>query len=183
MYFFQKPRLAEHWRKLRALNDEIRQLTPVLYSTNIAPTVTVSPTNNIHLISKRYNGVNYVIAVNDSSRPITATLTMPDTSNALVMFEDRMIYPSSGTFTDTFAGYQRHVYRCGNEVVSIDIDGVDAIINWNGTAGAKYTLQSKGDLTNPSWSNEQANIPGVGGAMSATTTAASAESFYRVTSP
>lgn len=66
--------------------------------------------------------------------------------------------------------------------LSINIDGTDVILNWNGTEGANYTLQSKGDLTDPSWSDEQSNIPGVNGIMSATTTV-SAELFYRVTYP
>ena len=67
--------------------------------------------------------------------------------------------------------------------ISINIDGMDAIIGWSGTNGANYTLQSKGDLTDPSWSNALTGISGVDGGMSATTTAVSVESFYRVTSP
>ncbi len=65
--------------------------------------------------------------------------------------------------------------------VSIAMDGSDAIVSWIGTNGVSYALQAKGNLvSDPSWSNAETGITGVPGAMSATSTAVSAESFYRV---
>ncbi len=65
--------------------------------------------------------------------------------------------------------------------LSLTIDGADAIIGWDGTVGTNYTLQSDTDLVlPPSWSDVETGIPGVAGSMSATSTTAAAESFYRV---
>ena len=65
--------------------------------------------------------------------------------------------------------------------ISLAIAGSDAIISWLGTNDVSYALQTKGNLVgDPSWSNAITGIAGVSGAMSATSTATAAESFYRV---
>ena len=65
--------------------------------------------------------------------------------------------------------------------ISIDIDGANAIITWTGTNDVSYALQFDADLVeSPSWTNEATGIPGVNGAMSATSAATAVKSFYRV---
>ncbi len=66
--------------------------------------------------------------------------------------------------------------------ITIGMDDSDVIIGWtNGTSGFFYALQSKGDLVGDLlWSNRVTGIAGIDGSMSATTTTAAVESFYRV---
>ena len=65
--------------------------------------------------------------------------------------------------------------------ISITADGTDAIIGWDGTLGATYTLQSDADLVvPPSWGDVETGIPGINGSMSATSTATAVKSFYRL---
>ena len=114
-YFINKPKSEELWNELRALTREVRALTQVLYSMDAAPTVSVN-SSSIHLLSKRYGLQNYVIAVNVSPEPVNATLTIPGVNQmSRVLFENRVVQGSGGTFTDTFAGYQRHVYVIDND--------------------------------------------------------------------
>ena len=109
IYFEYKPRSAELWTELRALTRELRTLTPILSSTNTLFASASPP--SVHLLSKSYNGQNYVIAVNESSVPVTAIISGVSGTSSTVLFENRSLPVSGGTITDTFAGYQRHVYQ------------------------------------------------------------------------
>ena len=153
MYFMQKPRLLEQWNELRLLSDEVSTLTPVLSSTNITPTVSTNAPS-IHLLSKSYGGWNYVIAVNESPLPVTAvelTSAEADSGLASVLFENRNVNLVDGIITDTFSGYQRHVYSytaplvahwaldetSGNAMDSSGNDHVGTLVNgptWTGGA-------------------------------------------------
>ena len=55
----------------------------------------------------------------------------------------------------------------------------DVVISWQAGASGTHTLQSKQDLTDVSWSNVTALVPGVETTLSVTTTVTAAE-FYRV---
>ena len=110
-YFQNKPRTVEIWNELRQLTREIRTLMPVLYSTSASPNISVS-SPSIHGLGKKYDNRKYLIAVNDSPSPIEATLSMlaVNPATATVLFENRTVDVASGTITDLFAGYERHVY-------------------------------------------------------------------------
>lgn len=108
--FAQKPHSKELWDELRMLSREVTTLTPILYSLEGAPTASVTP-NAIHVTTKTYQGQRYIIAANSTSAPVSATFTIPgDDSTATVQFENRQLSVQNGQFTDTFEGYQRHVY-------------------------------------------------------------------------
>jgi hypothetical protein len=119
MYFFWKPRSAELWSEMRSLADEISTLTPVLSSTDTTPTVSAS-SPCIHLLSKSCGGTRYLIAVNESPLPVTATLTSSEagSESATALFENRNVNVVNGQITDTFAGYQRHVYSFSEPLVA-----------------------------------------------------------------
>jgi hypothetical protein len=110
-YFLGKPRLSEQWTELCALNNEVRQLTPVLYSTNTLPAVFAVP-DPIQLVGKVYAGREFILAVNTLPAPTTATLNAGGSraTRASVLFEDRTVRVIDGRIVDSFAGYQRHVY-------------------------------------------------------------------------
>jgi hypothetical protein len=149
MYFSQKPRTIEQWNELRLLTDEVNTLTPALSSTDTAPTVSAS-SPSIHLLSKSYGGRNYVIAVNESPLPVTATLTSSAAVSvpATVLFENRNVGIVNGGLTDTFAGYQRHVYSSTVPVAHWKLDETSGV-----TAADSSGNLNTGTLTNgPAWS-------------------------------
>jgi hypothetical protein len=114
MYWNNKPRTLEQWNELRQLNSEVQTLTPVLYSTNPAPAVTVTPAT-VNVLGKTYGGGKYFVAVNTQPGAAGATLTISDTNatQAAVLFENRSVAVLGGKIVDTFAGFQRHVYALG----------------------------------------------------------------------
>jgi len=118
LYFLWKSRSAELWSEIRTLTREIRTLTPVLFSIDAAPTVTAdSP--SIHLLSMSYEGKRYLISANTSPLPVTARITSSEADFGIadVLFENRHANVVNGTITDSFAGYQRHVYSLTKSLV------------------------------------------------------------------
>ena len=103
-----------------------------------------------------------------------------DIANATLGADATLVYHTSGNLNGyTVLTVFAKELAVGD--ISITVDGTDAIIGWDGTFGATYTLQSDTDLVvSPSWGDEQTGISGFTGAMSATSTTTSAESFYRV---
>jgi len=59
-----------------------------------------------------------VIAVNESSLPVTANMISAEvtSASATVLFENRNVNVVNGGITDTFAGYQRHVYSYSSDL-------------------------------------------------------------------
>jgi hypothetical protein len=149
MWYFQNmPRTVEQWNEMRILSGEIKTLTPILYSTDTAPAVSVN-SSSIHLLSKRYNGQNYVIAVNESPFPVTAAMTISG-ADGWVMFENRLVFSSGGTLTDTFAGYQRHVYCIDDTKLHLKLDEsagatTASDCSGNGNNGALTNMDSSTD--------------------------------------
>ncbi|MBI3922670.1 MAG: hypothetical protein HY318_14710 [Armatimonadetes bacterium] len=112
-FFAQKPRSGELWNHLGYLAREVRTLTPILYSLEQSPSSTVAPPA-IHHVVKRFEGALYMVAVNATAEPVTATFTVPpSTGKASVLFENRTVRVVKGVMRDRFEGYQRHVYRLG----------------------------------------------------------------------
>jgi hypothetical protein len=100
-----------------ALNREIHALAPVLNSPSLAGGVTVSSTNSavpIDTLVKRADGWTYVFAVAMRDAATDARFTLASGSGAAqveVLGEDRVIALVDGSFRDTFAGYDVHLYR------------------------------------------------------------------------
>ena len=111
LYWMNTPYCPELWGEMKQLAPEVKTLTPVLYSLETAPTVS-SSTQGIELVGKTYNAQPYIIAVNDSPSSMNATLNISGSyASANVLFENRYVSVANGQLQDTFAGFQRHVYR------------------------------------------------------------------------
>ena len=96
------------------LAQEVRQLTPILYSLEPGPTVSATPSDRlgIHVTAKTHKGKRYIIAANAGPKPVQAQITVSGGGNsASVLFEKRRVNVSHGVIKDTFLGYQRHVYE------------------------------------------------------------------------
>lgn len=109
-WFAQKPLSAELWNTMQHLAREVRVLTPVLYSLEDAPAVSVS-SDGIDFVVRRHAGDTYIIAVNTMPRTVSAAFTVSKAAKAEVMFDDRNAAMSGTVLKDMFYGYQRHVYR------------------------------------------------------------------------
>ncbi|MDD3927881.1 MAG: hypothetical protein PHT33_14620, partial [bacterium] len=109
-YFTNIPKNEEAWGTLRMLAQEIRQLTPVLYSSETPPVVSVSDPH-IHALGKTYQSQRYVIAVNELPSQVNTGITVSGGGiTATVLFENRQVNIINGVINDTFAAYQRHIY-------------------------------------------------------------------------
>jgi hypothetical protein len=78
--------------------------------------VDVAPADAVAASSRTYDGAAYVIAVNSTDRPTTATLRIPGlrASTLQVLEEGRSVRSTKkGVVRDTFAPYAVHLYRAG----------------------------------------------------------------------
>ena len=76
-------------------------------------TVTIPGSNPaaIALMTRRYQGATYVFAVGMTDQKITARITLPGVSgDAAVDDEKRRLPISDGSWSDTFNGYEAHLY-------------------------------------------------------------------------
>jgi hypothetical protein len=88
----------------------------VLNSPSIAGAVTVSsstPDAPIACMVKQQDGVTYVFAVamRDSATEATFSLGGPTVAEVEVLGENRAVGLAEGRFSDTFGGYDVHLYR------------------------------------------------------------------------
>jgi hypothetical protein len=112
LFFAAKSLSVELWKEMKQLAYEVKTLSPILYSTESAPSVS-SPQGSIHLTAKQYQNDLYIIAVNELATPVNASLTLPEgfTGKLTLLFENRSVSLKNGKINDKFEGYQRHVYR------------------------------------------------------------------------
>jgi len=103
-------------REVAAVNRRIKALAPVLNSPDVPDGATVSSSNKdvpISFVVKCHDGARYVFAVSERDGETTATIQLPDKTDAKVevLDEDRALDARAGAWTDRFAGYQAHMYR------------------------------------------------------------------------
>ncbi len=85
------------------LGQEVKTLTPVLYSLETPPAASTKSTA-IEFVAKTYNGQNYVIALNKTPTRVKARLTISGAggASATVLFEDRKVGVRKGAIVDVF---------------------------------------------------------------------------------
>ena len=114
-YWAGIPRPRATWGRMQELSREVKALSPILFSTEQAPEVTVMPASTIATLVKRHNGATYVIALNRSRQPCHAEFFVAgakEQTRCRVMFESREL-PLEGDrpkLRDAFQGFERHVY-------------------------------------------------------------------------
>jgi hypothetical protein len=91
-------------------NREIDGLVPVLVEPNIAASVSLG--SFVKVGAREHNGAVYVIAVNASRAPATATITVPALGDRTVMSLDgqHRVTAAGGSFTDSFGPLEARVY-------------------------------------------------------------------------
>lgn len=104
----------EHWQAMKRLAGELRTLSPVLLTADVAAKLIVAPEGaTLDTMVKQLKDATYVFAVNHSSQPCRATFRLSTGvgPKAEVMFEDRILDLQKGSWTDDFKSLQVHVYR------------------------------------------------------------------------
>ncbi len=96
-----------------AINQQIKELAPVLNSTKQTGTLTISPAASPVAAMLRHHGSWFLFAVNLSPQPADATFTVETATSkkATVLGESREVEVQDGKFTDHFDGYGVHLYR------------------------------------------------------------------------
>ncbi|WP_347272788.1 hypothetical protein [Candidatus Kuenenia sp.] len=116
--FFSLQYVLNHpdvWREFRHLGREIDDFSPVIFSPDAAERITVDADPiNPDIVLKKYQGRYYLIAVNYQRAGLTAKFDLSGLSvkpEIEVLYEDRKITLENNQFSDTFAGYDVHIYR------------------------------------------------------------------------
>jgi hypothetical protein len=105
---------------VRAVNDQITALAPVLNTQSVANGVATTSGNSavfVDTMLKRSAGSTYVFAVGMRPGTTTATFTLrgfTGRSNVEVVGENRSLSATDGVFTDTFTSHAVHIYRTPN---------------------------------------------------------------------
>jgi len=91
-------------------NHEIQGLVPALVEPNIAASVSLG--SLVKVGARDHNGAVYVIAVNASRAPTTATITVPALGDRVLMSLDgqHRVTAAGGSFTDAFGPLEVRVY-------------------------------------------------------------------------
>ena len=120
-----KPKFIEHallvdgemLEAVTALNKQIDSLASVINSPTIPDAATVkssSPNTPIHVAVKKHEGATYLFAVAMYHQDTTATFSLAgleDAAKAEVIGEGRTVPIQNGQFSDSFKGYDVHLYR------------------------------------------------------------------------
>ncbi|MDD5599336.1 MAG: carbohydrate-binding family 9-like protein, partial [Victivallaceae bacterium] len=115
LYFSDHPRSRANWEAIKNLIREIKELTPVIASSDELKSVITCSSSRIQWLAKRLNNQIYVIALNKTIEPVSAKFFVSNQSSSQadvdVLFENRKIQQKHGAFKDFFPGYARRVYK------------------------------------------------------------------------
>ncbi|MFA9480284.1 hypothetical protein ACERK3_18580 [Phycisphaerales bacterium AB-hyl4] len=117
-YFYGQVIGRQHWYAYKQLNEEIQQLTPIIFSGDTIDNYGVYP-STILSTARRHQGKTYVMAVNIRAEAIGAAIDLSDLGeirSVNVLFEDRTLQVEGGLLKDNFEPYQRHVYEIVHQV-------------------------------------------------------------------
>lgn len=115
-YFIYRPMSVPLLDSMIPLGKEIARLTPVFLAPEVAEGVQANDPA-IHATLRVYDGVRYLITVNATAAPVRARLKIAGGEWALfgkkaeVLFEGRTVSWDGKTLSDSYAPFDRHVYR------------------------------------------------------------------------
>jgi len=114
-YFAGMPASRPVWERMIAVNKEIQELKPYLFSFEPDPVIGFADADSrqyIRVLAKRLGDELLLIGVNRAMSPIDAALELPATGQAVVVFEGRTVaVRADRLLRDRFEPLSRHVYR------------------------------------------------------------------------
>ena len=100
---------------VKNVDAEVQQLASVINDGKPVEGATVDA-KGVTMITRTLNGETYLFAVGMDPGPIHATFTLPAAKGPLEVFgESRNVEANAGKFSDTFTGYEVHIYHLKGE--------------------------------------------------------------------
>lgn len=99
---------------VKTINMQVTFLAGVLNSDDTVGYATVSVSNTmvpVDLVTKNYDGANYIFAIAMRSGETTASFSVTSGNNVEVLGEGRTINITNGKFSDDFSPYGVHLYK------------------------------------------------------------------------
>jgi hypothetical protein len=103
-------------KAVQRINSQIQELAPVIKSA--APETPADATADgpdagaVAVMTRRHEGKTYVFAVGMTEQTVTARIRLPGVSgDVTVLDEQRQVRATDGSWSDTFKGYEVHLYR------------------------------------------------------------------------
>lgn len=111
-----RPENANRLAAFTQMNREIRQLAPVINSPVVEGLVNMESVDNsspVDFAVHFYEGMTYVFAAGMRQETTTKRFSLPHYPDTVVdvIGEERQIQLTNTAFTDTFHGYQSHLYK------------------------------------------------------------------------
>ncbi|MBI4241075.1 MAG: hypothetical protein HY613_05105 [Candidatus Rokubacteria bacterium] len=103
----------EYWQRLVRLTQEIKALEPALLSADAPGLLQAhAPAGDIRVLAKQVGKTRYLIAVNNTPQPLTASFTLSATVGRVeAVGEGRSGVLNATSFFDFFGPYAVHVYK------------------------------------------------------------------------
>jgi hypothetical protein len=141
------------------INNEVHSLAAVLKSpsiTGLANMTNLVGTNEVDFMVKQPNGATCLFAVGMSDAVTTKGFQFQNLTNEQmeVIGENRTVTLTNGSFSDTFNGYEAHLYSmvgADTNRLSISVEPPNATLFWNSATGVSYTIQYKKNLNQIPW--------------------------------
>ena len=114
-YWASHPKSKSQWERIRGLFQELKEMTPMLASSESVPQPKCAAPS-IEFLVRKHAGAVYLVAANSSREPVDArfdlsALGLPEGGSAEVLFEGRDLDIATAVLADKFEGFQRHVYK------------------------------------------------------------------------
>jgi hypothetical protein len=183
-----RPENATRLAGVTEINNEVHSLAAVLKSpsvTGLATMTNIVGTNEVDFMVKQRNGATCLFAAAMSDAVTTKGFQFQNLTNKLmeVIGENRTVTLTNGSFSDTFNGYEAHLYSTvctGTNRLSLSFEPPGATLVWNSATGLSYTIQYKTNLNQIPWLF-LGTINGAEGTNTFTdTNPLDAQRFYRV---
>jgi hypothetical protein len=186
-----RPENAARLAGVTAINNEVHSLAAVLKSVSVTGLVTmtnIAGASPVDFMVKQRNGTTYLFAAGMRDSTTTKAFQFQNLASGVVevIGENRTVGLTNGSFSDTFTGYEAHLYRttdAGTNRLSLSVEPPDATLSWNSATGLAYVIQYKTNLNQPMWM-----FLGTAESAGATTTFTDADllepqRFYRLAAP
>ncbi|MHB9036003.1 MAG: carbohydrate binding domain-containing protein [Armatimonadota bacterium] len=148
-FSFDDRECPKFWEGAKAQADELEYMEPVMLAPDSPRSVTIStnPSAKIRYVIKEYNSKTYLIAMNESSSSTTATISIEGitTGSVYVLSENTSIPLSGGSFSDTFAANEVHIYTTNSGIPNLILGSLIAAYDPSWSRAGYYPSVDSGN--------------------------------------
>ena len=154
-----RPENADRLAGFTAINQEVHSLAAIVKSDPVVNQVTmtnVAGSSPVDFTVRQKGDATYVFAVGMRATSTTKKFTFQNLSSGEieVLGEDRTLPLVNGSFTDTFTGYEAHLYRVSSHQVrnlKISFNPSTVQLSWDAKIGVSYSVKYKINLDQNPW--------------------------------